>query len=85
MELVALNMEDCEFGKDGLTITLRRSKTDQDGVGRKIGNPYGSIPRRARSERFRLGWNKRRPPPAHCSVPSPAIGNYGRDNWRVSK
>jgi integrase len=43
-ELVGLNMEDCEFGKDGLTITLRRSKTDQDGVGRKIGIPYGSNP-----------------------------------------
>jgi integrase len=43
-ELVGLNIEDCEFGKDGLTITLRRSKTDQDGVGRKIGIPYGSNP-----------------------------------------
>src|ERR1035438_6487459 len=43
-ELVGLNVEDCEFGKDGLTITLRRSKTDQDGVGRKIGIPYGSNP-----------------------------------------
>ena len=31
-------------GKDGLTITLRRSKTDQEGVGRKIGIPYGSNP-----------------------------------------
>jgi site-specific recombinase XerD len=43
-ELVGLNVEDCEFGKDGLTITLRRSKTDQDGVGRKVGIPYGSNP-----------------------------------------
>jgi integrase len=43
-ELVGLNVEDCEFGKDGLTITLRRSKTDQDGAGRKIGIPYGSNP-----------------------------------------
>jgi integrase len=43
-ELVGLNIEDCEFGKDGLTITLRRSKTDQDGEGRKIGIPYGSNP-----------------------------------------
>ena len=30
--------------KDGLTITLRRSKTDQEGQGRKIGIPYGSNP-----------------------------------------
>jgi site-specific recombinase XerD len=43
-ELVGLDVADCEFGKDGLTITLRRSKTDQDGQGRKIGIPYGSNP-----------------------------------------
>ena len=43
-ELVALDLADCVFGKDGLTITLRRSKTDQDGAGRKIGIPYGSNP-----------------------------------------
>jgi integrase len=29
---------------DGVTITLRRSNTDQDGAGRKIGIPYGSNP-----------------------------------------
>jgi site-specific recombinase XerC len=39
-ELVGLDLEDCAFGKDGLTVTLRRSKTDQQGVGRKIGIPY---------------------------------------------
>lgn len=43
-ELVGLTVEDCTFGKDGLTITLRRSKTDQAGAGRKIGIPYGSNP-----------------------------------------
>jgi integrase len=43
-ELVGLDREDCTFGKDGLTVTLRRSKTDQDGVGRKVGIPYGSNP-----------------------------------------
>ena len=43
-ELVALDIEDCSFGNDGLTVTLRRSKTDQDGAGRKIGIPYGSNP-----------------------------------------
>jgi integrase len=41
---VSLDIEDCAFGKDGLTITLRRSKTDQAGAGRKIGIPYGSNP-----------------------------------------
>src|SRR5712692_8996356 len=43
-EIVGLDAEDCEFGKDGLTVTLRRSKTDQEGEGRKIGIPYGSNP-----------------------------------------
>ena len=43
-ELVGLSVEDCAFGKDGLTVTLRRSKTDQLGAGRKIGIPYGSNP-----------------------------------------
>jgi len=43
-ELVALDVEDCGFGKDGLTVTLRRSKTDQEGAGRKVGIPYGSNP-----------------------------------------
>jgi integrase len=43
-ELVGLDVADCTFGKDGLTVTLRRSKTDQEGQGRKIGIPYGSNP-----------------------------------------
>jgi site-specific recombinase XerD len=43
-EIVGLDVEDCVFGKDGLTILLRRSKTDSVGAGRKIGIPYGSNP-----------------------------------------
>jgi len=43
-ELVGLSVEDCAFGKEGLTVSLRRSKTDQAGAGRKIGVPYGSNP-----------------------------------------
>ncbi|WAH39519.1 site-specific integrase [Alicyclobacillus dauci] len=41
-ELVALNVEDIEITRDGLAITIRRSKTDQEGQGRKVGIPYGS-------------------------------------------
>lgn len=41
---MGLTVEYCAFGKDGLTITLRRSKVDQQGEGRKIGIPYGSNP-----------------------------------------
>ena len=34
-ELVALDTEDLQFAGDGLLVTLRRSKTDQEGEGRK--------------------------------------------------
>ena len=43
-ELVGFDIEDCNFSRDGLTVTLRKSKTDQTGEGRKIGIPYGSNP-----------------------------------------
>ncbi len=43
-ELVGLEVEDCAFGKDGLTVMLRRSKTDQIAAGRKVGIPYGANP-----------------------------------------
>jgi integrase len=43
-ELVGLDIEDCAFNKDGLMVTLRRSKTDQESQGRKVGIPYGSNP-----------------------------------------
>ena len=41
-ELVGLNVEDLDFQKKGLMITLRRSKTDQTGEGRKKPISYGS-------------------------------------------
>ena len=41
-ELVALNLEDVDFNKAGLIVTMRRSKTDQKGEGYKKGIPYGS-------------------------------------------
>lgn len=43
-ELVAIDMDDIEFNRDGLTITLKHSKTDQEGQGYKKGIPYGSSP-----------------------------------------
>ncbi len=36
-ELVAVNVEDLRFVPDGLELTIRRSKTDQEGAGEKIG------------------------------------------------
>ena len=41
-ELVSLNVGDIEFTEDGLVVRLRRSKTDQEGAGRKVGIPFGS-------------------------------------------
>ena len=43
-ELVSLSVADVEFCEDGARVTLRRSKTDQEGVGRVVGIPYGSNP-----------------------------------------
>jgi site-specific recombinase XerD len=43
-ELVGLDVEDVTKGPDGLTVHLRRSKTDQEGAGRTVGIPYGSNP-----------------------------------------
>jgi site-specific recombinase XerD len=43
-ELVGLDVADVTEGSDGLTVRLRRSKTDQEGAGRIIGIPYGSNP-----------------------------------------
>ena len=41
-ELVQLSMDDLEETDNGFVLTLRRSKTDQEGRGRVIGVPYGS-------------------------------------------
>lgn len=41
-ELVALDAADVAVTRDGLVVTIRRSKTDQEAEGRKIGIPYAS-------------------------------------------
>ncbi len=43
-ELVALDIADVTWKMEGLEVTIRRGKTDQEGQGRKIGIPYGSTP-----------------------------------------
>jgi integrase len=40
-ELVSLDIGDLAFVPSGVVVTLRRSKTDQEGQGRKIGIPMG--------------------------------------------
>ncbi len=39
-ELVALKVEDVRFVTEGILIHIRRSKTDQNGVGRKVAIPF---------------------------------------------
>jgi len=41
-ELVFLDVGDVAFTQDGLEVMLRRSKTDPEGRGRKVGIPFGS-------------------------------------------
>lgn len=41
-ELVALEVTDISFVDDGLVVIVRRSKTDQEGEGSKVGVPFGS-------------------------------------------
>jgi integrase len=40
-ELVTLEKADIEAARQGLIVTIRRSKTDQEGAGRRIGVPHG--------------------------------------------
>jgi integrase len=41
-ELVSLDVADIQFTAEGLLITLRRSKSDQEGAGRQIAIPHGA-------------------------------------------
>ena len=43
-ELVALDASDVTVRKEGLAVTIRRSKTDQEGIGRQVAICYGSDP-----------------------------------------
>jgi integrase len=40
-ELVGLDCTDVEAARQGLIVTIRRSKTDQDSAGRRLGIPHG--------------------------------------------
>jgi site-specific recombinase XerD len=42
-ELVALNVEDIEETPEGMLITLRRSNTDPEGLGRRVAIPRGEV------------------------------------------
>lgn len=40
-EVIGLDVADMEHVRQGIVVTLRRSKTDPNGAGRKIGIPFG--------------------------------------------
>jgi site-specific recombinase XerD len=42
-ELVGLDLDDIEEGRDGLRITIHRSKGDQEGHGAVVAIPHGSV------------------------------------------
>jgi integrase len=50
-ELVALRVEDVTFVDDGLRLTIRRSKTDQEAQGHEIAVPHGTRIRPVRALR----------------------------------
>jgi integrase len=41
-ELAALEVDDLQFRDEGLVVLVRRSKTDPEGAGRKVGIPFGA-------------------------------------------
>ncbi len=43
-ELAGIEVRDVAVEQDGLVVTLRHSKTDQEGQGRKVALPFGSQP-----------------------------------------
>ena len=68
-ELVGLSQEDIEAVPEGLILHLRRSKTDQEGRGRKVGIPLGRT--RHCPVTAIKSWQKYlpdRPGPLFCSI-----------------
>jgi integrase len=41
-ELALINICDLKFSADGVVVSVRKSKTDQEGAGREVGLPFGS-------------------------------------------
>lgn len=80
-ELAGLDIEDVVEADDGLRITLRRSKTDQEGAGEEIGVPYGSH-RETCPVRALRAW--RRVLDTESGPLFPAVNRWGRIGGRMS-
>lgn len=72
-EFVGLAVGDLSFGDDGLELTIRRSKTDQEGLGRKWASRTAAAPGRALCARCATGSTYRCSTRARCSAPSTAL------------
>ncbi len=40
-ELTGIHIRDLKFSSDGVVVSVRKSKTDQEGTGRDVGLPFG--------------------------------------------
>jgi integrase len=88
-ELVALDFADLAFSRDGLTVTLRRSKTDQEAQGARSASHTARIPIRARFARFNPGSKRRASQTAQPFAPSIATARFRltdshQSTWRGS-
>ena len=43
-ELAGIRLCDLKFSADGVVVSVRKSKTDQEGAGREVGLPFGASP-----------------------------------------
>ena len=41
-ELAGIHIHDLKFSSDGVVVSVRKSKTDQEGAGREVGLPFGA-------------------------------------------
>ncbi len=76
-ELVALDATDVEVNDQGLVVTLRRSKTDQDAAGRRIAMLHTGAADSCPAEVY-LAWHD-----ALDAALPPLLGQDGGDRWAV--
>lgn len=81
-EIVALNLSDLEFCEEGIIVTIRRSKTDQMGIGKRIGIPR-SRDKFCPVDKIK-GWYERRCEKTRIEADPPlfvGIGMAGATRW----
>jgi len=63
-ELAGIRLCDLKFSADGVVVSVRKSKTDQEGAGREVGLPFGASPETCPVRALRVarqGRDSRRP------------------------